>query len=185
MVGRRFRHRACFGLVLGLAALPVLTAPLLGQADSHDVSAQRGSTPHLRADSGDLDLPKAIRKHPRVIILAQQRRQSPSPLEGTPDEQQEPKKAPSPFEDVPDATEEQKKAPTPFEDIPDEAGQPAPRRARGDLIEDIQFRGTRRIPARRPAGADLRETGRHDRRRDLAPRLHGVVEHRLLRRPSA
>ena len=146
MVGCRFRRRAWFGLVLGLAALPVLTAPLLGQLDSPNVSSQRGSAAHLRADSGDLDLPNAIRKHPRVIILAQQSRQSPSPLEGTPDEQQAPKKAPSPFEDVPDATEEQKKAPTPFEDIPDEAGQPAPRRARDDLIEDIQFRGTRRIP---------------------------------------
>ena len=63
-----------------------------------------------------------------------------------PGAQDEQKKPPSPFEDVPKAQQEEPKTPTPFEDIPAEPGQPAPTTPRRDVIEDIQFRGTRRIP---------------------------------------
>ena len=47
---------------------------------------------------------------------------------------------PSPFEDVPEA-EEQKPA-TPFEDVTEEA---APKQV-GDFVEEVSFRGARRIP---------------------------------------
>ena len=147
MVGCRHWRRPLFGLVVGLAALPVLTDPVVAQSDGPEPSTPRVSAPYLRPDPGDSELPRLAREHPRVIILAQQSRQkTPSPFEEVPQTQQDPKKPVSPFEDVPDAQGEQKKAPTPFEDIPDEAGRSAPRTRRDDLIEDIQFRGTRRIP---------------------------------------
>ena len=147
MVGRRCRRRACFGLVVGLAALPVLTAPLLAQSDTPDPSTPRTSATYPRPDPGNSGLPRLARERPRVIILAQQSRQkAPSPFEEVPQAQRDQKKPASPFEDVPGAQDEQKKAPTPFEDIPGEPGRPAPRARRDDLIEDIQFRGTRRIP---------------------------------------
>ncbi len=147
MVGCRHWRRPLFGLVVGLAALPVLTDPVVAQSDGPEPPTPRVSAPDLRPDPGDSELPRLARERPRVIILAQQSRQkTPSPFEEVPQAQQDQKKPVSPFGDVPDAQGAQKKVPTPFEDIPDEAGRSAPRTRRDDLIEDIQFRGTRRIP---------------------------------------
>lgn len=54
--------------------------------------------------------------------------------------------SPSPFEDIPEAQEGQE-PPSPFEDI-EEAEEEAPPQAQpaGDFIEDVEFRGARRIP---------------------------------------
>ena len=56
---------------------------------------------------------------------------------------------PSPFEDVGEADQQSKKPPSPFEEIQDEqpsAEEAVPDVAAGEIIEAIQFRGTRRIP---------------------------------------
>ncbi len=71
-----------------------------------------------------------------VYILAQAAQpQQASPFEEVP--QAEPQQA-NPFEDVPDAQQE---PPSPFQDVerPDE-------QARGDFVEEVEFRGARRIP---------------------------------------
>ena len=72
-------------------------------------------------------------------------------------QQTEEKKPASPFEDVPDAAQQQTPPASPFEDIPDEQKPPSPfedvqeeetpaeRRPRDDIIENIEFRGARRI----------------------------------------
>ena len=58
-------------------------------------------------------------------------------------------KPPSPFEDVREADQQSKKPPSPFEEIQDEqpsAEEAVAKVAAGEIIEAIQFRGTRRIP---------------------------------------
>jgi outer membrane protein insertion porin family len=85
-----------------------------------------------------------------MILLAQQAgaQKTPSPFEEVPEakEQQQQQAPPSPFEEVPEATPEGQRPPSPFEEVPDGEAAPAPIAPRGDIIESIEFRGTRRIP---------------------------------------
>ena len=142
MLGRRARRPVFFGCFL-IVSLQVAAAPLAGQigleyTDSHSNSLPAYLRPAPPADR-DADAKGA------PVLLAQQaappQQNPPSPFEEVSDEQEQ--KPASPFEEVP--IEGQKPA-SPFEDIPDEDEKPAPLAPRGDIIEDIQFRGTRRIP---------------------------------------
>jgi len=80
-----------------------------------------------------------------TYLLAQQAPppQQPSPFEDVPDPDAEQQPA-SPFEDVED-TDAPQAAPTPFDDVKDPDAE-APQTPGGDFVEDIVFRGTRRIP---------------------------------------
>ncbi len=73
--------------------------------------------------------------------------QAPQPA---PPKEKPPEKKPSPFETVPQAPEEAKPAPQrpqqPFE-APKAAPEPAPPAGSSDLVEAIEFRGARRMPA--------------------------------------
>ena len=142
MIGCRFRRLVCTGFACLLSVPFLALAQRQGESIRQDAAAD-----DLRpAEFGRL----GHGSHGKVVVLAQQTRpKQPSPSEQvpeasaqqqTPPEQQQQKPA-SPFEQVPEAPPDQQ-APSPFEDVTKEE---APTRA-GDFIEEVDFRGARRIP---------------------------------------
>ena len=89
------------------------------------VSAQEAGTGQERAESGSSASPRQTGTGAPSFLLAQAQQQQPA----------------SPFEDIPLETPQ---APSPFDDV--EAEQQAQRRPGEDIIEEVAFRGTRRIP---------------------------------------
>ena len=129
MLGRRLRRLKIAASALLLLVIPVLSAIAVAADNPGEDSAtaqflQAPSIASVDSASG------SNRPAAESSLLAQQ------------------KKPPSPFEDVPEEVTLQRKPPSPFEDVEEEAEEAAPT-ARGpllDVIESIQFRGTRRIP---------------------------------------
>ena len=129
MLGRRLRRLKIVASVLLLLVIPVLSAVVVAADNPAEDSA---TAQFLQAPSiAPVDFSSdGNQTPPEPVLLAQQ------------------KKPPSPFEEVPEEQAPQRKPPSPFEDVEDEAEEAAPTR-RGpllDVIESIQFRGTRRIP---------------------------------------
>ncbi|MYA79825.1 MAG: hypothetical protein F4X39_04770, partial [Acidobacteriia bacterium] len=143
MIGCRVRRPVFVGSLLlalfGFAAIPLAGQTGLDSIDSHS----NFPPPYLRTTSVTEDVPVG---ESATWLLAQQGepQKKPSPFEEVPDAQEQ--RPASPFEDVPDAPPEGQRPASPFEDIPTEEGPPVPIAPRGDIIESIQFRGTRRIP---------------------------------------
>ncbi len=133
MVGRRTRHLILAGVV---SLLMVRFQPAAGAAEAErrspaagaEQAEQYAARPVTPIGPSGESVPAA---NPRAAgyLLAQQTKPA------------------SPFEDVPEESpqQEQPQAPSPFEDVIEEA-EPAERAPQGDFIEDIQFRGARRIP---------------------------------------
>jgi outer membrane protein insertion porin family len=89
-------------------------------------------------DDGEVRFLEQTRAGGRVLVLAQaQRPQQTNPFEQIKEAEPEQKPA-NPFEEIPQAGQEQK---SPFEDV-----KQAPQQQAGDFIEEIEFRGARRIP---------------------------------------
>ena len=135
MMGCRFRRLVC----VGFACLLVL--PFAAWAQEEAKPLQR----HPFLTSGILRPPDSGAPGSaggEVLVLAQQTRpQTPSPFEPVPEAQApaQPQQQPaSPFEEVPETTAPQE--PSPFEEVTEEQ-----RAQVGDFIEDIEFRGARRI----------------------------------------
>ena len=90
------------------------------------VSAQQAGSGQERVEPGASDSPRQSGAAAPSFLLAQaQQQQQPT----------------SPFEDIPLETPQ---APSPFDDV--ETEQPAQRRPGEEIIEEVTFRGTRRIP---------------------------------------
>ncbi len=129
MLGRRLRRLKIVASVLLLLVIPVLSAVVVAADNPAEDSA---TAQFLQARSiAPVDFSSDGNRTPAEPLLVAQQ-----------------KKPPSPFEEVPEEQTPQRKPPSPFEDVEEEAEEAAPTR-RGpllDVIESIQFRGTRRIP---------------------------------------
>ena len=129
MLGRRLRRLKIVASVLLLLVIPVLSAVVVAADNPAEDSA---TAQFLQARSiAPVDFSSDGNLTPAEPLLVAQQ-----------------KKPPSPFEEVPEEQTHQRKPPSPFEDVEEEAEEAAPTR-RGpllDVIESIQFRGTRRIP---------------------------------------
>ena len=110
--------------------------------------------------------------HP-ANLRAQQTQQAPAQA----------KPAQNPFETVPQS---QQPAPAnlrrlshtnPFERPPQATEAPPP--ADSDVIAEIEFRGSRRVP-QDTCGPDLHSEGRQVQRRSASSRFHGALEHRAV-----
>jgi hypothetical protein len=109
--------------------------------------------------------------------------QAPPPAQGQPPAQ--PPRQNNPFEAVPQSQQE-----TPQQPQGPRLETPAPtvQQARPgenppeDVIDSIEFRGARRVPQDTLRALIFTKKGRQVRRRNVASRLHGAVEHRPLRR---
>ena len=134
---RRVRHLPA-AILQSLAAV-FLCLGLVNLAQAQDGRPIAGDTEHSETRQAAPAVPGAAAA---TFLLAQQTGQEKpaSPFEDVPGETQEQKPA-SPFEDVP---EEQKPA-SPFEDVQEEQTPAAERGARQEIIEDVEFRGARRI----------------------------------------
>jgi outer membrane protein insertion porin family len=145
MLGRRVRRPVFVGSFL-LAFLQVVATPLSGQSDLEDADSHSNSLPAYLQPESSVDQAPA-KGRPRILLAQQAGAQkNPSPFEEVPEAQGQQKTPPSPFEEVPEATPEGQRPPSPFEEVPDGEAKPTPITPRGDIIEAIQFRGTRRIP---------------------------------------
>ena len=129
MLGRRLRRLKIVASALLLLVIPVLSAVVVAADNPAEDSA---TAQFLQAPSiAPVNFFSDGNQTPAEPLLVAQQ-----------------KKPPSPFEEVPEEETPQRKPPSPFEDVEEEAEEAAPTR-RGpllDVIESIQFRGTRRIP---------------------------------------
>jgi outer membrane protein insertion porin family len=130
-----------------LAGLPFLLGGALW-AQSPSTGGRVAAPLHVLRESPD----DSSRPGGRVTVLAQRSRQPGETASMVlAQAQQPPQKQPSPFEDVPEQPTQPgqqqpqtpQTPPSPFEDIQEPAGKTP---AGANLIEDIEFRGTRRIP---------------------------------------
>jgi outer membrane protein insertion porin family len=153
MKGCRFRR------LLGVGFACLLAVPAAANAQQEERLGRRRPSPEEIAVRDEASGWGARLARGRVVVLAQQTRppQTPSPFEEVPEapaqqqqqqqpqqtqQQQPPTQQPaSPFEQVPEAAPGQQ-PPSPFEEVTEEQ---APSRV-GDFIEEIEFRGARRIP---------------------------------------
>lgn len=143
MIGCRVRRPVFVGSLF-LALFEVAASPLAGQTGLNSVDSHSNfPPPYLRTTSATEDV-AAGDSTPWLLAQQDEPQKKPSPFEEVPETQEQ--RPASPFEDVPDAPPEGQRPASPFEDIPTEEGQPVPIAPRGDIIESIQFRGTRRIP---------------------------------------
>ena len=141
MMGCRFRRLLWVGFACWLALADVASAQEDANLGRRPPSLAATT---VQANSSGPTVRGARRK---VLVLAQQTRpQTPSPFEEVPEapasqQQQQQKQPASPFEEVPETPPGQQ-PPSPFEEVTEEQ---APSRV-GDFIEEIEFRGARRIP---------------------------------------